>query len=126
MKNIISIDLTKYTDVELKVVSDELKLDYEWLLRNKNNHSVCKAFIDCGDNSFSGNTMFAYTLNSDPDKIVYFNEKIDSMLNSIPNYEIKVPGIKILTDVDAILEKITKYGVDSLFSEEREILNKVK
>lgn len=124
MKNIVKIDLTKYNDKQLEVVCSELLISYELCLKNKNTADVCLAYFDV-----DAGTMFAYTLNSDPDKIRYFMSSVDNMLNSIPVCDIEAKYVeKIISEnkkqkIDNILDKISNFGIDSLLKEELEFLN---
>ena len=115
MKNFIKINLAESTESQIREFADKYDLIYDVLLSNKNHSKLCMAYI-------SDNGMIAYTLTSDPSRIIY-TQVMDSLLNSIPEYKEEV---KPLSDVNEILEKITKCGFDSLLEEEVAILEKIK
>ena len=117
MKNIICLDLSNLTEVQLESICIDLDLDFSALLENKVKFLIDKAYIDLNILK-----MFAYTLVSDKDVIKYLD--IDSVLKSIPVYEKKV-AVEVILNADVILDKISKYGVDCLVKEELDFLNTI-
>lgn len=116
MKNIIFIDFRNFTDPQIKEFCDKHNFRYEVVIDNKYKCGVCKSYFICGVG------LIAYTLISNPDKIIY-SDSMNGILNSVIEYKEEV---KPLSDVNAILEKITKCGVDSLLKEEIAILDEIK
>lgn len=114
MKNIICIDLTKFNNEKLAEVSKSIGVDYNALVENKKT-GFAKLFID----KVSGKTI-AFTTKSNKDKVVY-TSNFDKMLLSItPMTFVKEP--KEMT-IDGILDKISKYGIESISENEKLFLN---
>lgn len=114
MKNIICIDLTKFNNEKLVEVAKLVSVDYNALVENKKTGFV-KLFID----KVTGKTI-AFTTKSNKDKVVY-TSNFDEVLNSItPLVLVKEP--KEMT-VDGILDKISKYGIESISNTEKDFLN---
>jgi hypothetical protein len=113
MKSIIKIDLRKFNHIKLKEVCDKYNIDYESLAHNKKD-GYAILWID-----LKNKMIIAYTMKKN-DKIFY-TESINNFLSSMKEVEmIKQP--KELT-VDSVLEKISKYGIDSLTNSEKDFLD---
>jgi hypothetical protein len=118
--NIILIDFAFTSDDKLRRICDELKLNYEVLLKDKKEFKIHRTWIDV-----TSKTMIAYSIISKPDEIIY-TPGYDSIFRSLPRYEpkpIELPAPKVDLNVDSILDKISKYGIDSLLKEERDFLD---
>ena len=114
MENVICLELSKYTESQLKEICVKFDLYYERLLESKVKWNVNKAFIN-----ISLKKMFACTLVSDPDKLIYYFEHLNNLISSIEPILLK----EEVLDVDTILEKITNSGYDSLSKKEKDLLN---
>lgn len=115
MKNIICIDLTKFNNEKLVDVAKMIGIDYDALLHNKKAGFV-KLFID----KLSGKTI-AFTTKEDKESINY-TEFFTEMLKSIEPFILSKKEPKELT-VDGILDKISKYGIESLSVNEKKFLD---
>lgn len=121
MKNVICIDLTKYNNEKLAEVCLELgkkytnlKFNVDSLISNKK-EGFAKVYADSTTGEY-----IAFTTKKDKNKIVY-TEKFSEMLKSIePVVFVKEP--KAMT-VDSILEKISKYGIETLTVSEKNFLD---
>lgn len=113
MKNIVKVDLRKFNQAKLKEVCDKYSLDYNSLVNNKKN-GFAILWID-----IDTQIIIAYTMKKN-DKIFYTN-LMDDFLSSMKEVEI-VKQPKELT-VDSVLEKISKYGIDSLTDYEKDFLD---
>lgn len=132
MKNIICIDLTLFNNEQLKKVADSYNLSYKHLLEFKEKtyakvwisaeEGKCVAFTLVKDNAFG---------RDDYDSVRPFNNFLrflDSMESChLPvEDDISTDSIStdfVILDTDIILEKIFKYGKDSLTKEERDYLD---
>lgn len=110
MKNTICIDLTKFNYEKLKDVSNELDLDYDVLVRNKK-----KGFAKIFVNTDLG-IIIAYTTKKNKSEICYTGT-FDEALSKMKSFEITKDPVQL--DTDSILEKISKYGIDSLNKDEK-------
>ena len=71
--------------------------------------------------------MIAYCTTNKPEEIIYTNGFYE-LFPSIPRYEPKpkeLPAPKVELNLDAILDKISKFGIDSLLKEERDFLDNI-
>ena len=123
MKDIICVDFTILNETELKNFSAEYGFSYEELVNFKKKtyakvwftkEGVSVAFTVIKDNAFKI---------KDCDKVRMFNVFLEE-LSLIKTYQ--VPVEPVVLDVDIILEKIFKYGVDSLTHEEKYLLDSQK
>ena len=120
MKNTICIDLTQFNNEELTELSKIHNLDAHAVIENKNK-GIGKIWMD-----LDFNTMSAYSLKDTKDDIImtdFYKEALSKV--SPVQLPIKPMSVQVL-DIDAILEKITQSGMDSLSDEELEYLNKQK
>ena len=113
MKNIILIDLTVFNYQKLEEVSKTYNFDYKCLVDNKKN-GVSKIWIDTENGS-----IIAYSTKEFKDNI-FMTEIFMTSLDKIKPVEI-IKQPKVLS-IDIVLDKITKYGVDSLNENEKRFL----
>jgi hypothetical protein len=110
--NIICIDLTKFNNEKLKEVSNELNLSYDIVLKNKKK-GFAKIFLD-------GSRVIAFTTKKDKGTINF----MDSFANDLMKMDsFEVTDEPVNFELDSVLEKITKYGVDSLSKNEKKFLD---
>jgi len=113
---IVCIDLRMFNHIKLKEVCEINKIDFDSISLNKKN-GFAKIWID-----LSNQLIIAYTLKKDP--TVRYTEIYSNLLNSVTPFSIaKTPK---QFDVDVILEKITKHGIESLKSDEKQFLDNLK
>jgi len=120
MKYIICVDLSKLTESEVAEFCASRKLSYDVVVRLKKD-SYAKVWW-----TLEG-VGIAFTLSpenkwniKDHDTVRFFSSFIPD-LSSMPVYEPPKPERHM--DVDSILEKIFKYGKDSMTEEERNFLD---
>jgi len=120
MKNVICIDLTKYNNDKLVEVAKELGKLYGFdfnidnLLLNKKD-GYANMYIDLNSGQY-----IAFTTKKDKNTIVY-TANLSELLKSInPVVIVKEPKSM---SVDVILEKISKYGIETLTSDEKNFLD---
>lgn len=117
MKNVICIDLTKFNNEKLVELAKNLDIDVEAVLHNKKVGFV-KLFI-----YQESNRIIAFTTKNDKNNIqftTYFKE----LLSSIEPIQLpKKQKGSIEMDIDTILDKISKYGMESLTINERKFLD---
>ena len=123
MKNIICIDLTQYTLQELKEVSEVYNIPFFYLEDLKGNPGeevyFAKMWFDTLNQEIVG-----YSSILDKDKLVLSESYTDIIIDIKPS-ELKKRRVDVLT-VDNILDKIAKYGIDSLVKEEKDFLDNVE
>ena len=123
MKNIICIDLTQYTLQELKEVSKAFNIPFFYLEDLKGNPGeevyFAKMWFDTLNQEIVG-----YSSILDKDKLI-LSESYTDIINDIKPSELKKRRVDVLT-VDNILDKIAKYGIDSLVKEEKDFLDNVE
>lgn len=112
--NIICIDLTKFNFEKLKEVSVKLNVKLDILVDNKKEGFV-KLFV----NTDLG-IIVAFTTKRDKNRIVY-TDVYDTVLSKMKTFEIVKEPIQL--NLDTVLEKITKYGIDSLSKNEKKFLD---
>jgi hypothetical protein len=120
MKDIICVDLTILNKKELKKFSAVYSVSYEALLDLKKKtyakiwltkDGTCVAFTVIKENSFDI---------EDYDTVRMFNHFLRE-LDAMKSYQ--VPVEPVILDTDVILDKIFKYGKDSLTLEEKNFLD---
>lgn len=120
MKNIICVDLTKYTLKELKDISEVYNIPFFYLedLKGKPGDEVyfAKMWFDTLNQEIVG-----YSSILDKDKLI-LSESYTDIISDIKPIDLKKKRVDVLT-VDNILDKITKYGIDSLVKEEKDFLD---
>jgi hypothetical protein len=123
MKNIICIDLTQYTLQELKEVSEVYNIPFFYLEDLKGNPGeevyFAKMWFDTLNQEIVG-----YSSILDKDKLV-LSESYTDIISDIKPSDLKKRRVDVLT-VDNILDKIAKYGIDSLVKEEKDFLDNVE
>lgn len=114
MKNVICIDLTKYNNEKIVELAKTINIDVEATLHNKK-VGFAKIFIyqDSG-------RVIAFTTKKDRNTIQY-TSYFSELLTSIEPIEITKAPIEM--NVDVILDKISKYGIDSLSINEKRFLD---
>lgn len=115
MKNVILIDLTMFNYDKLVEVAKLYNIDSECLVSNKK-AGFSKVWFD----TVSG-SIIAYSVKEFKDNIFIAESFISDLGKIRPVEMIKQP--KVL-DVDVILDKISKYGVESLNESEKDFLKK--
>lgn len=115
--NIICIDFSNTSDKDLKVICKKYQLIYDELVQKKTKFGLDKMFID-----LDAHKLFAYTLTSDKNKVEFTNA-VSEILNSIPACKVDIVSDIVKLDIDSILDKISKYGIESLVKEEKEFLD---
>lgn len=122
MENIICIDLTKFNNEQLIKIAEQYNIDYDSLLINKKN-GFAKIWL-----VKDTNIIIAYTSKGD-DSLRYmstFTELLKLTENvSLKSVE-KIKDVKepeIILNVDVILEKISKYGIESITDKEKRFLD---
>lgn len=113
MKNIILIDLTVFNYQKLEEVAKTYNIDYNCLVDNKKS-GISKLWVD----TVSGQ-IIAYSRKEFKGSIFMTEVFMTELENVKPVEMIKQP--KVLT-VDSILDKIAKYGVESLNENEKNFL----
>jgi hypothetical protein len=119
MKDIICIDLTKFNKDKLVEVAKFVKIEVDSLLINKK-EGFAKIFI----NNITGKVI-AYTTKKDKKTILY-TEDMRTMLDSMESVNVVKQPKTIILSVDRILDKISKYGVESLHVNEKKFLDSSK
>jgi hypothetical protein len=122
--NLILIDYAFTSDEKLKLICDELELNYDILIKDKKRFKLFRIWIDK-----DSKRMIAYSTQKFPNKIE-FTDSFDSSFKSIKTYQpnipvsiFELPKSNLSLNVDDILDKISKYGIDSLLKEEKEFLD---
>jgi len=122
--NIIVIDYAFTSDEKLKRISEELCLNYELLAKERKEFKMHRIWID-----IDSKTMIAYTTTKSTKKIIYTNG-YDELFVNMNRYEPKPIGLpepkiypKAELDIDSILDKISKFGIESLLKEEKDFLD---
>lgn len=123
--NVIVIDYAFTSDEKLKRISDELHLNYELLAKERKQFKMYRIWID-----IDSKTMIAYSTTKSPKNIIY-TQGHDELFVNMKGYEPKPIGLpqpkfdypKAELNIDSILDKISKFGIDSLLKEEKEFLD---
>lgn len=118
MKNIICIDLTKFNNEKLSDVVKPYNLDVSSFITNKKAGFV-KLYIDITNSGM----LVAFTHKDNRNELV-ISDVFKNSINSIEPIEAKKKNktLKVLT-IDNVLDKISKYGIESLSDTEKEFLN---
>jgi len=117
--NLLVIDYSITSDADLKVIAKKFGYSYDYLISQRDKFDFYKIFIDLDTDK-----LFAYVVNSDRSKIET-SGVFDFVMNSIKPYivEKEKPSVVVELSIDAILDKITKFGIDSLLKEEKDFLD---
>ena len=119
MKNTILIDFAFTSLQALKSICDDLKINFDILKSDKEKFKFHKIWID-----MEFKTMIAYTTVKKPNDIVY-TVGLESILLEMSSYQLQPSTDLSELSVDKILDKISKFGMDSLLKEEKEFLDEV-
>ena len=115
MKNIICIDLTMFNNEKLSEVAKLYNLEEKSLITNKKD-GFAKLYINILDG-----VLVAFTYKKSKNEIVIADVFTD-LIKTIPSVTIeKQPKLELT--VDNILDKISKYGIDSLSMNEKNFLD---
>jgi len=115
MKNIVKLDLRKFNNAKLKEVCDKYRINYDSMLNNKKN-GFAIIWIDTV-------LQFIVAYTTKEDSTITYSDSTDDFLSSMKEVEmIKQPRD---LNLDSILEKISKYGIDSLKNDEKEFLDNI-
>lgn len=120
MKNIICVDLRLFNHISMNEVSDKTGIDFQQLW-NLKKEGIAKIWIDLKGYDGEKNSLVAYNTKKSQD--VIFTDDFKKHLNAM-DFLIPEKRSKIL-DTDSILEKISKFGIQSLKPEEKEFLDKL-
>jgi hypothetical protein len=113
MKNVVKIDLRKFNQAKLKEACDKYGINYASMLNNKSK-GFATIWID-----IKLQYIVAYTTKNNTE--VKYTDLFTDQLVSMKEVEmIKQPREITL---DGILEKISKYGIDSLKLDEKDFLD---
>lgn len=117
MKNLISIDLTKYNKEKLIEIANKYRLDPVSLVENKDKdfHTL---YIDT--NLFQ---IIAFTTKKNKNKLVYTDLYTDTLKSIKPLSLFKETKVPRVMNVDTILDKIGKYGIESMSEDEKKFLD---
>ena len=119
MKNITCIDLRLFNHVTLNEVSEKIGINFEHLWNLKKD-GIAKIWIVL--KGYDGeNSLVAYNTKKCED--IIFTNEFTKHLNGMDFLKPEKKS-KIL-DTDSILEKISKFGIQSLKPEEKEFLDKL-
>ena len=116
--NIFCIDLTKFNYEKLKEVSVKFIIKESVLVENKN-----QGFVNLFLDNNSG-IIVAFTTKKDRERVIY-TDVYDKMLLGIAPLEIVKEPVQLELELDSVLEKIYKYGIDSLSILEKDFLDKL-
>ena len=143
MKNIICVDLTKYNQSQLSKISDIIGI-VDGSLQSSEKEGVKKVFFDKEKNLFIGEiiketsnylysykgliltTEYSYLSKKEKENLIKMSGTNFDSKNSV----VKVQNTKsestisVKLEVDAILEKIFNFGINSLTKSEKEFLDK--
>lgn len=120
MKNIICVDLTILTFDQLKDFCAEHNFSYEALAEFKRN-TYAKLWITKDGKCMSFTLAKENEFEIEDYDTVRFLKGFLAELSAMPVYQ--VPVVPVILDVDTILDKILKYGKDSLTLEEKSFLD---
>jgi hypothetical protein len=118
MKNIICVDLTKFNNEKLVEVANIYKLSVEGLINDKK-EGFAKVYID-----IENGLLVAFTYKKNKDEIVIADVFTDS-LKSIPSVVVEKKQPLSEMTIDNILDKISKYGIESLSINEKNFLDDI-
>lgn len=114
MKNVICIDLTKFNNEKIVDLAKSLNIDSDAVLHNKKS-GFAKIFIEK-----STGKVIAFTTKKNKD-IVQYTTYLGEVLLSMESTEVEKTPIEM--NIDNILDKISKYGIDSLSVNEKKFLD---
>lgn len=114
--NIILINLENYSTEKLRELSS-LGLSPDVFIEDKEK-GFRKLWIDLNTGS-----VVAFTKRTDR---VELTSVYKDTLSEIEEFKIEDTDVEVILDLDTILDKISKYGINSLVKEEKEFLNSLK
>lgn len=113
--DLFSFDLRQFNHTKLKEFCDEKKFNYEELCHYKS-EGFAMIWVDKNTNKIVG-------FNTKKESQIVVTSLFREMLMKVPSY---TPPKKTVSpealDLDSILEKISKYGINSLKQEEKNFL----
>lgn len=134
--NIKCIDLTAYNYEKLVEIGTALKIANPSLLAENKKIGIGKIWFDTKNN----NAVIAYTIKGDNEILIADNfiedltkikpvdvivkQKEESVLNVVESVLNSPRKLKVVLDVDTILDKIGQYGINSITKEEKDFLDK--
>lgn len=120
MKNIKVIDLTTFNNEKLKEVVKMfpgIQINPDSLIQDKKN-GIKKLFLDT-----ENLVVIAYTLKANPDEIIFTDDLVEK-LKAIESLQMpKKQKASGPLSVDTILDKISKWGIESLTESEKTFLD---
>lgn len=125
MKNLFIIDLTKHNHNKIVSIFEKLKEKYNlnisigMVLVNKD-EGFKKLWID-----LETETILYYTTKRNPD-VIKMTSDMKNSLNKLGENHDEFIDEPIELNADAILEKISKKGIDSITKAERDFLDNLK
>jgi hypothetical protein len=133
--NIKCIDLTVYNYEKLEEIGRALKIANPSLLAENKRIGIAKIWFDTKND----NAVIAYTIKGDNEILIADNfiaditkikpvdvivkEKEQSVVSLVESVINSPRKLKVVLDVDAILDKIGQYGIDSITKEEKDFLD---
>jgi len=133
--NIKCIDLTVYNYEKLEEIGRALKIANPSLLAENKKIGIAKIWFDTKND----NAVIAYTVKGDNEILIADNfiaditkikpvdvivkEKEQSVVSLVESVINSPRKLKVVLDVDAILDKIGQYGIDSITKEEKDFLD---
>lgn len=133
--NIKCIDLTAYNYEKLVEIGTALKIANPSLLAENKRIGIGKIWFDTKND----NAVIAYTVKGDNEILIADNfiaditkikpvdvivkEKEQSVVSLVESVINSPRKLKVVLDVDAILDKIGQYGIDSITKEEKDFLD---
>lgn len=112
--NIICIDLRMFNHIKLKEICDIYNINYDVMLQNKYD-GFAKIWID-------KNTDKIIAFNKKKVDIVMISDSFVEILNNINPAQLPKKNM----DLDTILEKISRSGIESLNEREKNFLDNLK
>jgi hypothetical protein len=134
--NIKCIDLTAYNYEKLVEIGTALKIANTSLLIENKRIGIGKIWFDTKND----NAVIAYTIKGDNEILIADNfiaditkikpvdvivkQKEENVLNVLESVINSPRKLKVVLDVDTILDKIGQYGINSITKEEKDFLDK--
>ena len=110
--NTILIDFKNTSDKELKLIVSKFNVKYSYLIELRDEFFIEKVIMDLDQKM-----ILSYKYN---DVDGFFHN--DDVFETIKPYKVEVPK-DIVLDIDIILEKISKFGIESLENKEKDFLD---
>jgi hypothetical protein len=125
MKNIIYLDLTKFNNEKLKSVCESLKMtdpQVGMILDNKK-VGIVKLYLNKDLLHLDAFSLPIIAYTTKLDKTIRYHDSFTEMLSKIDPIEAKKKVKLELTSVDSILDKISRFGIESITESEKNILD---